>query len=66
MMFCSLGEKMDNINTKSNSYREAVKCQENSASKDLVIMADLALRNETIWSRFLWYSAAPSRETYVH
>jgi hypothetical protein len=50
MMFCSLGKKIGNINTKSNSYREAVKCQEKSTSRDLVIMADLALRNETIWS----------------
>ena len=41
MMFCSLGEKMDNINTESNSYREAVKCQEKSGFRDHVIIANL-------------------------
>ncbi len=50
MMFCSLGEKMDNINTESNSYREADKCQEKSSSRDLVIIEHLGLRNETAWS----------------
>ena len=52
-MFCSLGEKMDNINTESDSYREAVKCQEKSGFKDLVIMANLDLRKETIWQGFI-------------
>ena len=51
MMFCLLGEKSHN-HTESNSYREAVKCQEKSSSKDLVIMANLAWRNETNRSGF--------------
>ena len=33
------------------------------ASRDLVIMANLGLRNETIWAGFLWYLTAPSGET---
>ena len=53
MMFCSLGEKMDNINTESHSYRETDKCQEKSTSRDLVIIEHLGLRNETILTHFL-------------
>ena len=44
---------MDNINAEFNSYREAVKCQEKSSSRDLVIMANLDLRKETIWQGFI-------------
>ena len=54
------------IPTEFNSYRVAVKCQEKSASKSLVIMANLALKNQKIWSGFLWYLAAPSGQYYVH
>jgi len=54
---------MDNINTEPNSYREAIKCQEKSSSKDLVIIEHLGLRNQTIWPGFLWYLTVPSCET---
>jgi len=57
---------MDNINTESNSYRVAVKCQEKSGFRDLVIIANFGLRNETIWPGFLWCLTIPSGETYVH
>ncbi len=57
---------MDNINTESNSYRVAVKCQEKSGVGRLVIIANFGLRNETIWPGFLWYLAEPSCEEYVH
>ena len=59
------GEKNDK-DTEPNSYREALKCQEKSASRDLVIMANLALRNQIIWPGFLWHMAEPSGKDYVH
>jgi len=43
------------ILTESNSYREAVKCQEKSGFRITTEPTILALKNETIWSGFLWY-----------
>ncbi len=56
---------MDNINTESNSYREAVKCQEKSGFRDLVIMASVAWEMKQYGQDFLIFSA-PRIEGCAH
>ena len=66
MMFCSLGEKMDNIKLNLIHIEKLSNVKENRVSGITTEPTILDLKNKTTWPGFPLYLSRPSCVAYVH